>query len=98
MASIISSMVMTFVTLAGGSGSWAFFSYRIVPVATSISSALFACTSSPSALTPHTSVLSSNSMLSTTQSFFIRIPSMAISLQLMRRVKGYANKPITKLV
>ena len=48
-ASIISSMVMTLVTLAGARRSWELDSYRMVPVATSISTALFPATSSAAA-------------------------------------------------
>ena len=44
-ASMISSMVMILVTLAGARASWAFFSNSTVPVAASISRALFAFTS-----------------------------------------------------
>ena len=52
MASIMRSRVITLVTEAGESFSWAFFSYSTWPVAASINRALFPATSSSAAAAP----------------------------------------------
>ena len=87
MASIISSMVITLVTLAGGSFSWAFCSYSTVPVAMSISRALFPATSILTAATRAGSSPTVRHTASKIHTRFISDPSEPLVVQPMRHVR-----------
>ena len=74
MASMMSSMVIILVTLAGARGSWAFFSYSTVPVATSMSTALLTGTSKVSPDAPNTMAGRSADSISAAMIRFIEHP------------------------
>ena len=81
-ASHIKSMVITFVTLAGGNFSWEFFSYKILPVDASINTAdldtISSFASSVSANIILTWVIAMNNASRKLINFFILSPLISI--------------------